>query len=86
MDANARYQNSILALCDGVDTTLHDQPHRPTYSVVRTRRRILFGVQLPSSSTGNAFKDLYDESGTRLTFRSHADVSSHLPCLVRTAR
>ena len=44
MPPNANYYNSIFALCDGVTTTLPSQPYRPSGSVLRARRRTLFGA------------------------------------------
>ncbi len=69
---------SFAAFCDGVDTTLPNQPIRPSHSVLRARRRILFGVPLPLSSAGNEFTDLYNADGTKMTFRSRDDVSEPL--------
>ncbi|PVH90687.1 hypothetical protein DM02DRAFT_710307, partial [Periconia macrospinosa] len=74
MPPNAAYYNSIFALCDGVTTTLASQPYRPSGSVLRARRRTLFGAQLPTSPAGNPFVDLYSQDGTRITFRSTADL------------
>jgi hypothetical protein len=67
--------NSLAALVDGVVDTLQHQPNRPSGSVLRARRRELFGAPLPSSATGNAFADLYSPDGLSMTFASLADVS-----------
>jgi hypothetical protein len=73
--AAASVANFIVSLVDGVDTTLQHQPNRPSGSVLRARRRVLFGVQLPSSAAGNDFADLYSPDGLSMTFQSRADVS-----------
>ncbi|KAF2844530.1 hypothetical protein T440DRAFT_484115 [Plenodomus tracheiphilus IPT5] len=66
--------NSFAALCDGIDTTIQDQPFRPSGSVLRARRRTLFGAQLPSSAVGNVFADLYSADGQSMTFCSLSDL------------
>jgi hypothetical protein len=70
----ANTANFLTTLVDGIDTTLPHQPNRPSGSVLRARRRVLFSVQLPSSATGNVFADLYSPDGLSMTFRSLADV------------
>ncbi|OAK93383.1 hypothetical protein IQ06DRAFT_311627 [Phaeosphaeriaceae sp. SRC1lsM3a] len=72
--AAASVANFIVSLVDGVDTTLQHQPNRPSGSVLRARRRVLFGVQLPSSAAGNDFADLYSPNGLSMTFQSLADL------------
>jgi len=68
------YDDSISAFCDGIGTILTTQPHHPSYSQLCARRRVLFRAQLPNSSAGNAFTELYDEGGTRPTLLSRTDV------------
>lgn len=75
--------NSFAALCDGVETAMASQPPRPSGSVLRARRRALFGLQLPTSSAGNIFLDLYSADGLSITFRSLADVSRATSCATR---
>lgn len=70
--------SSFAALCDSADTVLASQPPRASGSVLRARRRALFGLQLPTSSAGNVFLDLYSADGLSITFRSLDDVSRAL--------